>query len=54
MRNEANGPADCLVTEMLRCLLTETVNEVACWFEKRLKGECVVLQKRGHFFASCF
>ena len=25
---------------MLQCLLTETVYEVAYWFEKRFKGEC--------------
>ena len=25
---------------MLQCLPTETVYEVACWFDKRLKGEC--------------
>ena len=31
-KNEANGPADCLVTEMLQCLPTET--------DKRFKGEC--------------
>ena len=35
MRNKANGPADCLVAEMLRCLPTETVYEVAYWFDKR-------------------
>ena len=28
MKNKANGPADCLVTEMLQCLLVETVYEV--------------------------
>ena len=39
MRNEANGPADCLV-KMLQCLPTEAENEVAYWFDKRLKGEC--------------
>ena len=40
MKNKANGPADCLVTEMLQCLPTETVYEVAHWFEKRFKGDC--------------
>ena len=40
MRNKANGPADCLVTEMLRCSPNETENEVAYWFDKRFKGEC--------------
>ena len=49
MKNNANGPADCLVTEMLQCLPTETVYEVACWFEKRFKGE-----RRGNFFVMCF
>ena len=39
LRNKANGPADCLVTEMLLCLPTETVYEVAHWFE-RFRGEC--------------
>ena len=38
MKNKANRAADCLVTEMLQCLQTETVYEVACWFDKRLKG----------------
>ena len=40
LRNKAVGPADCPVTERLRCLPTETVNEVACCFDKRFKGEC--------------
>ena len=40
LRNKANGPADCLVMEMLRCLPTETVHEVAYWFDKRFKGWC--------------
>ena len=39
MRNKANGPPGCLVTEMLQ-LSTETVYEEAQWFDKRLKGEC--------------
>ena len=39
LRNKANGPAGCLVTEMLQCLPTETVYE-ARWFDKRFKGEC--------------
>ena len=28
MKNKANGPADCLVTEMLQCLSIEIVYEV--------------------------
>ena len=40
MRNKANGPADCLVAEMLLCLPTETVYEVTHWFDKRFEGEC--------------
>ena len=51
-RNMANGPADCLVTEMLQCLPTKTVHEVACWFDERLKGECKP-QRRGKFYACC-
>ena len=39
-RNRANGPADCLVTEMLQCLPTETVYGVAHWFDKQFEGEC--------------
>ena len=37
MKNRANGPADCQVTEMLQCLPMETVYEVAHWIEKRFK-----------------
>ena len=40
LRNKANRPAHCLVTEMLQCLPTETVCEVAHWSDKRFKGEC--------------
>ena len=40
LRNKANGSAYCLVTEMLRCFSTETVYEVAHWFDKRLKRDC--------------
>ena len=40
LRNKANGSADCLVTETLRCLPTQTVYEVAHWFNKRFKGDC--------------
>ena len=29
MKNKADGPADCCVTEMLQCLPTEAVYEVA-------------------------
>ena len=38
--NKANGPADCLVTEMLQCLPTETVYEVAHGFDQRFRGDC--------------
>ena len=40
LENKANGPANCLVTEMLECLPSETVCAVAHWFDKWLKGEC--------------
>ena len=40
LRNKANGRADCLVTEMLQCSPTETVYEMAHWFDKRFQGEC--------------
>ena len=40
LRNKANGPADCLVTEMLQCPPTGTVYEVKHWVDKRFKGEC--------------
>ena len=43
-KNKANGPAECLVTEMLQWLPTETVYEVAHWFEKRFRGECQALE----------
>ena len=35
LRNKANGPADCMVTEKLQWFLTETMYEVAHWFDKR-------------------
>ena len=38
LRIKANRPPDCPVTEMLWCLPTETVHEVAYWFDKRFKG----------------
>ena len=44
LRNKANGPADCRVTEMLQCLSTETVYEVAHWLDKRFRGECPALE----------
>ena len=44
LRNKANGPAECLVIEMLQCLPTETVYEVTHWFDKRFKGECRALE----------
>ena len=34
---QGQRPADCLVTEMLQCLPTETVYVVAHFFEKRFK-----------------
>ena len=41
MKNKANGPADCLVTEMMQCFLpVEAVYEVTQWFKRRFKGEC--------------
>ena len=40
MKNKANGPADCLVTEMLQCLPMETVYEVSHCFDKRFKRDC--------------
>ena len=39
LRKKSNGPADCPVTEMLQCLPTETVYDVAHWFHKRFRGE---------------
>ena len=39
LRNKANGATDCLVTAMLQCLPTETVHEVAHWFDKRFRGK---------------
>ena len=44
MKNKANGPVDCLVTEMLQCLPMETVYEVTHWFEKRF-NRLVFLKK---------
>ena len=38
-RNKANGPGDCLVTEMQNIPM-ETVYEITQWFEKRFNEEC--------------
>ena len=51
MKNKANGPADCLETEMLQRLPMETVYEVTHWFEN-VSRECAGLQRRGKFFAT--
>ena len=40
LRGKSNGPADCLVVEMLLSLLTEVICEVTHWFQKRFQGEC--------------
>ena len=52
LRNGTNGPADCLVTEMLQCLPTETIYEVAHWFDKGSKVR-VAPRRRGKFYALC-
>ena len=44
MKNKANGPADCLVTDMLQFLQGKTVYEVTQWFEKRFKEECLTTE----------
>ena len=49
LRNNANGPADCLVTEMLRCLPKKSVYEVPHLFHKRFE-ESVVIRRRGKFY----
>ena len=40
MKNQTNGPGDCLVSEMVRELPMETVGEIPLWFGKRFRGEC--------------
>ena len=35
LRGKSNGPADCLVVEMLSRLPTEVIYEVTHWFQKR-------------------
>ena len=44
LQNKANGPADCLVTEMLPCSPTKTLYEAAHGFDKRFRGECRALE----------
>ena len=50
--NKANGPGDCLVTEMLREPPVETVFEITHWLEKS-EGNAE-LQRRGEIYARCF
>ena len=40
MKNKANGPSDCLVTEMLQKLHMVSVHESAHRCEKRFKRKC--------------
>ena len=40
MKTKANGPSDCLVTEMLRELSMEPMYEITCWFEKYSGRKC--------------
>ena len=40
MKNQANGPSDCLVAEMLQERPMEVVYEITHWFGKRFRGEC--------------
>ena len=49
LRNKANGLADCLVTEMLQCLPTETVYVGSTSGSK----ENAVPLRRGSFYALC-
>ena len=39
-RGKSNGPADCLVVEMLSRLPTEVIYGVTQWFQKRFQGDC--------------
>ena len=39
LKNKANGPSDCMVTEMLQNLSMESVCEITLWFEKRFSRE---------------
>ena len=43
MKNKANGPADCLVSDMLQELPVDTVFEITHQFGKRFTGECRAL-----------
>ena len=49
MKNKANGPGACLVTEMPREFPMESVHEITHWFEKN-EEENVELQRRGKFY----
>ena len=40
LRGKSNGPADCLVVEMLGRLPTEVIFKVTHWFQKRFQGGC--------------
>ena len=40
MKNNANGPSDCMVTDMLQALPMESVYETTHWFGKRFRAAC--------------
>ena len=52
LRGKSNGPADCLVVEMLSRLPTEVIYEVTHWFQKRFQGDAE-LWRSGEFCAWC-
>ena len=48
-KNMANGPRNCMVTEVLQVLPVESVYEITHWLEKKDSLENVVLLQRGTF-----
>ena len=52
LRNKANGPADCLVTEMLQCHPTRPGARWPFGSTNGLKAS-VAPRRRGKFYASC-
>ena len=52
LRGKSNGPADCLVVEMLSCQHTKVIFEVTHWFQKKFQ-RIAELQRLGAFCAWC-
>ena len=48
MKNKADGPADCLVTEIWQNSAVEAVHDITHWLEKRFPGNPITTGEKGN------